>query len=231
VESSAEQSRKKAMVTAAAVYRNRTRGTALLAGSAMASLLLGVGVYLIGRDWGSVLFLQPFAALQPSWNIAAMPAGAWLPSLLHAYGFALLIILMLRPHPRAPVYGASGWLLIAALLEWLQSTPAEALILSTADLPQPLRRFAGRDAVFEPEEDAPKLVFPPTGARLPVEGGRLPVKLRDGTPPFTWMANGAPVASGLHRREALLPGFTRGYSTLSVIDADGRADRVTVWID
>jgi len=135
VESSAEQSRKKAMVTAAAVYRNRTRGTALLAGSAMASLLLGVGVYLIGRDWGSVLFLQPFAALQPSWNIAAMPAGAWLPSLLHAYGFALLIILMLRPHPRAPVYGASGWLLIAALLEWLQSTPAEALILSMYRLP------------------------------------------------------------------------------------------------
>lgn len=141
-----------------------------------------------------------------------------------------------------PVPGAFGGELAAPILfeafqrlkpepDPLPPPPPETLIVSTADLPQPLRRFTGRDAVFEPAEDAPKLVFPPAGARLPVQNGDLPVKLRDGTPPFTFMANGAPVASGLHRRDTVLSGLSRGYSTLSVIDAEGRADRVTVWID
>ncbi len=45
------------------------------------------------------------------------------------------------------------------------------------------------------------------------------------------MADGAPVLTGVRRREAVIEGLSRGYSTLSVIDAEGRADRVTVWID
>jgi hypothetical protein len=119
------------MFTATAVEREPSRGTTLPASSAVGSLLLGFGVYLFGRDWGSVLFLEPFAAWQPAWSGAALPAAAWLPSLFHAYGFALLIILMLRPHPRAPVYGAFGWFVIAACMEWLQSAPAESLVLAT----------------------------------------------------------------------------------------------------
>ena len=141
-----------------------------------------------------------------------------------------------------PVPGAFGGDLAAPILfeafqrlkpeaDPLLPPPPETLILSTADLPQPLQRFTGRDAVFKPAEDAPKLIFPPAGARLPVEDGIVPVKLRDGTPPFTWMANGTPLVSGVHRRDAALPGLSRGFSTLSVIDAEGRADRVTVWID
>lgn len=141
-----------------------------------------------------------------------------------------------------PVPGAFGGDLAAPILfeafqrlkpaaDPLPPPPPETLILSTADLPQPLRRFAGRDAVFAQAEDAPKLVFPPQGARLPAEGGVLPVKLRDGTPPFTWMADGTPVLTGVRRREAVIEGLSRGYSTLSVIDGEGRADRVTIWID
>ncbi|WP_397544146.1 penicillin-binding transpeptidase domain-containing protein, partial [Roseovarius salis] len=141
-----------------------------------------------------------------------------------------------------PVPGAFGGDLAAPVLfeafqrlkpaaEPLSPAPPETLTVGTADLPPPLRRFSGREAVFRPDTDAPKLVFPPAGARLPVTGGALPVKLRDGTPPFTFLANGAPVASGLRRRTATLPDMSTGYSTLSVIDAEGRADRVTVWID
>jgi len=141
-----------------------------------------------------------------------------------------------------PVPGAFGGDLAAPILfeafqrlkpaaDPLPPPPPETLILSTADLPRPLRRFAGRDALFAQAEDAPKLVFPPQGARLPAEGGVLPVKLRDGTPPFTWMADGTPVLTGVRRREAVIEGLSRGYSTLSVIDGEGRADRVTVWID
>ncbi|MEQ9260740.1 MAG: hypothetical protein RIG84_16765 [Roseovarius sp.] len=113
----------------------------------------------------------------------------------------------------------------------LPPPPPEALILSTAELPQPLRRFTGRNAVFEAAEDAPKLTFPPPGARLPLAGSGLPVKLRDGTPPFTWLANGVPLRTGERRRETTLEGLSQGYSTLTVIDAEGRASRVTVWLD
>lgn len=141
-----------------------------------------------------------------------------------------------------PVPGAFGGNLAAPILfdafqrlkpaaDPLPPPPPETLTVSTAELPQPLRRFTGREAVFAPAGDAPKLVFPPAGARLPVEGGALPVKLRDGTPPFTWMADGAPVLTGARRREAVIEGLARGFSTLSVIDAEGRADRVTIWID
>ena len=113
----------------------------------------------------------------------------------------------------------------------LPPPPPETLILSTGQLPQPLRRFAGRNAVFEAPPEAPKLIFPRQGSRLPVDSGALPVKLRDGTPPFTWLANGVPVVTNTHRREAVMDGVEKGYSTLTVIDAEGRADRVTVWID
>lgn len=113
----------------------------------------------------------------------------------------------------------------------LPAPPPETLILSTAELPQPLRRFIGRDAVFEKSQDAPKLIFPPAGARLPLETSGLAVKLREGKPPFTWLANGVPVVTGTHRREATVKSISPGYSTLTVIDAEGRADRVIVWIE
>ena len=47
-------------------------------------------------------------------------------------------------------------------------------------------------------------------------------------PPFTWMADGVPVLLGEYRRESALPALGPGFSTLSVIDAKGRAARVTV---
>lgn len=141
-----------------------------------------------------------------------------------------------------PVPGAFGGDLAAPVLfeafqrlkpkaDALPPPPPEALILPTARLPQPLRRFAGRNAVFEPSADAPKLIFPPSGTRLPIENGRLTVKLRDGKPPFTWLANGAPQKTGTHRRETELTGLAQGFSKLSVIDAEGRSSSVTVWID
>ncbi|MEM6588477.1 MAG: penicillin-binding protein 1C [Pseudomonadota bacterium] len=141
-----------------------------------------------------------------------------------------------------PVPGAFGGELAAPILfeafgrvksipDPLPAPPPETLILSTAELPQPLRRFTGRNAVFEAAEDAPKLIFPRTGSRLPLDRGVLAVKLRDGTPPFTWMANGVPVIFSTHRRESTVENVQKGYSTLTVIDAEGRADRVTVWID
>ena len=49
-----------------------------------------------------------------------------------------------------------------------------------------------------------------------------------GTPPYTWMANGVPVALALTGREVMLAGLGTGFVTLSVIDAEGRSARATV---
>jgi len=140
-----------------------------------------------------------------------------------------------------PVPGAFGGDLAAPILfeafQRLKETsdplvppPPETLIVSTAELPKPLRRFTGRDAVFSDAPDAPKLIFPPDGATLALDGD-IPVKVRDGKPPFTWIANGTPLRVKEHRRETTLPRLSVGFSQLSVIDAEGRAARVTVRIE
>ncbi|MFK7940370.1 MAG: penicillin-binding protein 1C [Roseovarius sp.] len=141
-----------------------------------------------------------------------------------------------------PVPGAFGGALAAPVLfeafqrlkpeaDPLPPPPPETLIVSTAELPQPLQRFTGRDAVFQAAADAPKLIFPPDGSTLAQLDGAVPVKVRDGTPPFNWIANGRVVQSSVYRREALLPDLGAGFSQLSVIDAEGRASRVTVLIE
>lgn len=109
--------------------------------------------------------------------------------------------------------------------------PPDTLLVGSADLPEPLRRFRGRNAHFTTAPDAPKLAFPPDGARLQAMDDGVTVKLRDGTAPFTVLANGAPLATRLHRREILLPLTEKGASTLTVIDAKGRSDRSAIWID
>ncbi|WP_372886384.1 penicillin-binding protein 1C [Shimia sp.] len=141
-----------------------------------------------------------------------------------------------------PVPGAFGGDLAAPVLfelfqhlkpalDPLGPPPPETLMLPTAELPQPLQRFRGRDAVFEKTPDTPKLAFPPDGARLaPLDGG-LTVKVRDGVLPLSILANGVPLATGLHQREIDLAFDEKGASSLTVIDAKGRSDRVAIWVD
>lgn len=116
-------------------------------------------------------------------------------------------------------------------LEVLPPPPPETLLVSAALLPQPLKRFQGRNAVFQEDSDAPKLAFPPDGALLPLTDAGLVVKLRDGAPPFTLLANGAPVLTGNRLREVALPEIGKGFLTLSVIDAQGRSDRVNIRLE
>ena len=59
----------------------------------------------------------------------------------------------------------------------------------------------------------------------------LIVKVRNGAPPFTFFANGAPFGqSAFARQESWTPDGP-GYVTLSVVDAKGRSDKVKVFID
>ena len=106
--------------------------------------------------------------------------------------------------------------------------PPAVLLVPNAELPQPLRRFRPRDAVFAPMPGGPELAFPPDGAVLELGGTGLVVKLRAGTPPFTVLVNGAPALTGLRLREATLPAPGPGFVTLSVIDANGLAARARI---
>lgn len=104
----------------------------------------------------------------------------------------------------------------------LPPPPPATLILPNARLPQPLQRFRPRDAAFaEAPAGGPELTFPPDGAQVEVPEGGLTVKLRGGVPPFTWLANGAPVMVGARARESLLPLPAAGFVTLTVLDAEG----------
>jgi penicillin-binding protein 1C len=108
----------------------------------------------------------------------------------------------------------------------LPPPPADALILPNAGLPPPLQRFRhGESAARGP---ALELAFPPDGARLePAEGGVV-VKLRHGTEPFTVLANGGVLASGLRGSAFIVPLTEPGFSRLSVIDARGASDSVSI---
>ncbi|WP_309666554.1 penicillin-binding protein 1C [Tabrizicola sp.] len=109
--------------------------------------------------------------------------------------------------------------------------PAATLLVSNAELPLPLQRFRSRSAAFEVAEDAPAVAFPPDGAEVELLATGLLVRVRGGTAPFTWMADGVPLVVAMREREAMLtlPGV--GFVTLSVIDAEGRSARakVRVW--
>lgn len=107
----------------------------------------------------------------------------------------------------------------------LPPPPPDTLMVSNAALPLPLQRFreAGGDAL--PGLD---LRFPPDGARLALGDGAVPVKLRGGTPPFSVLANGALVATGLRRPEFTVQLSEAGFSTLSVIDATGASGAVSI---
>ncbi|TNF57877.1 MAG: penicillin-binding protein 1C, partial [Rhodobacteraceae bacterium] len=109
----------------------------------------------------------------------------------------------------------------------LPPPPAQALLLGTAALPQPLQRFQPRGAQARPET-APVLTFPPDGAALAgVEDG-LSIKLRGGLPPYTLLADGLPVVTGEYAREFLIPRPGPGFTQLVLVDARGHSDRVRV---
>ncbi|MBO6727520.1 MAG: penicillin-binding protein 1C [Rhizobiaceae bacterium] len=117
------------------------------------------------------------------------------------------------------------------------SPPPGAVRLSRADLPVTLRRFRSDDeAPVIPGivEASPRIVFPPDGARIELTAsGAAPLvlKLQGGRAPFRWLANGRPLQEIVRRRTASWRPDGAGASTLTVIDAAGRAASVDVFIE
>ena len=106
--------------------------------------------------------------------------------------------------------------------------PPATLLVSTAQLPQPLQKFRSRSAAFEADQDAPAVAFPPDGSEVELLPQGLLVRVRGGTAPFTWLADGVPVAVAFGKRETMLNTLGKGFVTLSVIDAAGRSARSVI---
>lgn len=118
----------------------------------------------------------------------------------------------------------------------LQGPPRGALRVSGSELPATLQRF-GRSAPAKRDASAfrndPLLIaFPPDRSELELMAGLdpepLPLKADGGALPLTWLVDGQPIASDPHRREAQWPPRGEGFAKVSVIDANGSVDRVTV---
>jgi penicillin-binding protein 1C len=116
-----------------------------------------------------------------------------------------------------------------------RSAPAGVMKATTATLPPPLKRFreAGDAEIASgPFLEPPVLIaFPPDRAELDLverEEEPLIIKAEGGALPLTWLIDGSPMTSDPQRREVAWQPDGRGFAKLTVIDAKGRADRVTV---
>ncbi|WP_299304982.1 penicillin-binding protein 1C [uncultured Litoreibacter sp.] len=140
-----------------------------------------------------------------------------------------------------PVPGAFGAELAAPVLfqvferlksqpDPLPAAPPDALLISNAELPKPLRMFKGTGEVLA-DPNRPQIAFPPDGARIAAGGGGLYVQIRNGAPPFSWLANGKPVAVKSWDRQMEIAETGRGYLTVTVVDAKGRSTKTDVFVD
>ncbi|MGF6176271.1 penicillin-binding protein 1C [Ensifer sp. 4252] len=121
----------------------------------------------------------------------------------------------------------------------LPDAPSGAVRISQTELPISQRRFSMTASGLvnaSAREPAPQIVFPPEGARVELGAGQdtispLTLKLQGGRAPFRWLANGKPLPDPTRRRTTQWQPDGAGYSTLTVIDAVGRAASVRVFIE
>jgi penicillin-binding protein 1C len=124
----------------------------------------------------------------------------------------------------------------------LPHPPPGVLLASSSGLPPPLKRVSGGAAGAGPAgtADQIEIAFPPAGAQVdlgltamavgtdstpPVA---LTLKVRNGHPPFVWLANGRPIARESYARTSSWHPEGPGFATIAVIDGRGAASRVNV---
>ncbi len=122
----------------------------------------------------------------------------------------------------------------------MPKAPPGAVRIAQSELPVGLRRFARTASglvAATAREPAPQIVYPPEGAHveLGARGGSavspLALKLQGGRAPFRWLANGRMLPETSRRRTTQWVPDGAGYSTLTVIDAVGRAASVRVFVE
>ncbi|SDR52551.1 penicillin-binding protein 1C [Rhizobiales bacterium GAS113] len=113
---------------------------------------------------------------------------------------------------------------------------------STAALPPPLRRLTAQDQFPAQGNgvtavEALKIAYPPDGGDVDLGlaagggGTKLALKALGGSPPLTWLVNGAPVLRNEPRRNAAWAPDGAGFVRLTVMDSTGASDSVTVRLE
>jgi penicillin-binding protein 1C len=147
----------------------------------------------------------------------------------------------------APVPGLSGIVSAAPVLfesfdrfgqpaAPFRAAPPGVIIAANADLPAPLKRFRHPDDDMVARDPAPEIAFPGDGVDVDLgvaagDAAPLVIKVRNGVPPFTFFANGAPFGRSAFARQDSWQPDGPGYVTLSVVDSEGRSDSVKVFVE
>ena len=105
----------------------------------------------------------------------------------------------------------------------------------TAELPPPLRHLR-QDApktIAATERAALKISFPPDGAKVDLDGGAEPLRLKalGGRLPLAWFVNGAPIAGGDLQRQSQWKPDGAGFARVTVIDSGGATDTATIRVE
>lgn len=118
----------------------------------------------------------------------------------------------------------------------LPPTPSYVLTGQNRDLPLPLQHFRAQgDAGFvDPRQ--PEITFPPDGADLDFglgearAGADLVLKLKGGTPPFSWIINGEAPLPAQFERQLVWQVRSGGFMSVSVVDSLGRAAKTRFFL-
>lgn len=144
----------------------------------------------------------------------------------------------------APVSGLAGRTAAAPILfdafarlgrdlTALPPAPKGVVAASTAKLPPPLKRFAGRGNAGGETTSRVHIVFPPHGASLALASDGtvldpIAIKIAGGTPPLNLLVNGLPFETTSAPRTFFFDPDGPGFVRLTVMDAAGTVDSVVV---
>jgi len=112
----------------------------------------------------------------------------------------------------------------------LPRAPKGAIFAASNKLPPPLQRFA----VSRPNDtmEPPRIMFPPDGAHLDIAAGNqfdpVALKITGGRGPLTVMVNGVPLAAPNGRGTLFFQPDGPGFARVTVMDAHGASDSVTI---
>jgi penicillin-binding protein 1C len=112
----------------------------------------------------------------------------------------------------------------------LAKAPKGALFAANNRLPIPLQRFR-TGAVPSDRATAPRIMFPPNGARLAAEGNEMALKVAGGSGALTLLVNGVPRTTQQGQRTLFFTPDGPGFARLTVMDARGAVDSVVVRIE
>ncbi len=118
----------------------------------------------------------------------------------------------------------------------LNAAPPGIVDATTATLPQRLRKFQSPNTPRVADAAPPEIAFPPKGVRVDLgmkDGDAMPLalKVRNGSPPYTWFVNGAPIGTAAFGGALSFEPDGPGFTDLLVIDANGASAASTVYLE